>query len=75
MRMTAPLWLALLLAGCGTDPKPSVDLSMACQLAKCICAAEKKPFFAKQATEPVQWEEDGTAYCAEGYVLQPADEK
>lgn len=75
MRMTTRPLLALLLAGCGMDPKPTLDLSMACQLAKCICVAEEKPFFAKQATAPVQWEERGTAYCAEGYVLQPADEK
>ncbi len=74
MRMMKRLWLALLLAGCSTDPEPTVDLSMGCQLAKCICAAEEKPFFEKQETAPVQWEENGTAYCAEGFILQPADE-
>ena len=75
MRMTIRLLPALLLAGCGVDSEPAVDLSWACQLAKCICAAEEIPFFAKRETAPVQWEQDGTAYCSEGFVLQPADEK
>ncbi len=75
MRMTTGLLLALLLAGCGTNPKATVELSMACQLAKCICAAEEIPFFEKRETAPVQWEQDGAAYCSEGFILQPADEK
>ena len=75
MRMMRRLWLALLLAGCSTNLEPAVDLSMGCQLTECICAAEEKPFFEKQETAPVQWEENGTAYCSEGFVLQPADKK
>lgn len=75
MRMKRRLLLALLLAGCSTNPDPAADLSMGCQLAKCICIAEEKPFFEKQETAPVQWKENGTAYCAEGLILQPADEK
>ena len=74
MRTMKRLCLALLLAGCTIEPESTLDMSMGCQLAKCICAAEKVPFLEKRETAPVQWQEDGAAYCAEGFVLEPADE-
>jgi len=65
---------ALLLAGCSlrlTDPPESQErLSLACETAKCDCRSPQSSFsFATQTVDPVQWRNDGSAYCRKGLLL------
>jgi len=74
-RMTL-LILAGLLAGCADRAESeAAKLSLACQVSKCDCISDTVSFFDE---EPVQWKQDGTASCPEGYHLRrltPTPEK
>ena len=66
--------LAALLAGCSSLVPKAPDqetLSLACELTPCVCRAEAKSFWAREAaTRPVEYRRDGRAYCAEGFRLE-----
>jgi hypothetical protein len=64
------------LAGCAAEAeKEAARLSLACQVSRCDCISNTFAFFDSQ---PVQWKQDGAAYCPDGYHLRrldPAPEK
>ncbi len=63
-----------LLAACAEREESKVDLTLACQLSKCICAGPEKLFLQEDEPEPVLWREDGDAYCPDGFELKLAEE-
>lgn len=71
-----PALILGLLAACGggNDEKPKVDLSLTCQLSKCICAGPDLVFLERKEPEPVRWKANGDAYCPEGMELRLADD-
>ncbi len=62
------------LAACAEREESKVDLTLACQLSKCICAGPEKLFLQEDEPEPVLWREDGDAYCPEGLELKLVEE-
>jgi hypothetical protein len=56
------------LAGCtAAAEKESERLSLACQFARCDCVSNAVLFF---DSEPVIWQQDGSASCREDYHLR-----
>lgn len=56
------------LAGCAAAAeKEAAKLSLACQVSRCDCVSDVLTFF---DTQPVQWKQDGVAYCPEDYHLR-----
>ena len=74
MKTATPLVLLALVAACAADKTAETDLRLTCQLNKCVCAAPERVFLAAQPDKPVQWKENGDAYCPEGYQLELAKE-
>ena len=75
MRLTlAALGLALLAACAERTEDRQVDMALACQLNKCVCAEPDRIFLAEKDPEPVLWKENGDAYCSEGFELKLAEE-
>ena len=73
-KLTRTTLCLALTAACSTEDKDSaVNLSLACQLEKCICAHPDRPFFKRPEPEPVLWKKNGDAYCPEGLALEFAD--
>lgn len=73
MRFPILLVLVLLLpAACAARKDSAVDLTLACQLNKCVCAAPKRLFLESEAPQAVLWKENGDAYCPEGFKLKLA---
>ena len=66
--------LPTVMAACAEQEKRPLDLSLTCQLTKCICAGKDKWYLEKTEAEEVLWRKNGDAYCPEGYELQLADE-
>jgi len=62
-----------LLAACAAPEKKNVNLSLACQLNKCVCAGPDKLFLKRDEPSPVLWRENGDAYCPEGLRLRLAE--
>lgn len=62
-----------LTAACNTaENEHALNLPLACQLEKCVCAHPDRHFYEKPNPEPVLWKENGDAYCPEGLVLEQA---
>lgn len=75
MKAVMPLVLvAMAMAACAADETAEGDMSLTCQLNKCICAPPPRAFLATKPPEPVLWKDNGDAYCPEGYQLK-LDEK
>ena len=71
MRPLFPMAMMLmLLAACAERDEPSVDLTLACQLSKCVCSHRDRPFIEEKEPEPVLWRENGDAYCPDGLELK-----
>jgi hypothetical protein len=62
------------LAACASEEESSVNLSLACQLNKCVCAGPDKLFVKSDEPEPVLWRDNGDAYCRDGLELKLAEE-
>ena len=62
-----------LTAACNAGEETVVDLSLACQLEKCVCVHPDRPFYLKSEPQPVLWKENGDAYCPDGLALELAD--
>ena len=60
----------LLLAACAQTTQSPETLALACQTRECICVPETQAIFASDDTAPLQWKQNGDAYCPEGYVLE-----
>lgn len=71
--LISTLALAALL-GCEAGPEPTIDLSLACQLTKCICKGTSHSLFEVPTEAPVLWTDRGAAFCPEGQVLERAEE-
>jgi len=70
--------VAALLGGCaGEAPalEGTPEIAKACTVRPCRCLSENVPFFFIRESAPVQWREDGDAYCPTGFVLVLRDEK
>jgi len=71
-------WCAIVLAaglgGCASltqKPEDPQTLALACELTPCTCRATAKSFWAREAaTAPVQFRNDGTAFCPDGFRLE-----
>ncbi|MDH3474575.1 MAG: hypothetical protein OEM59_12855 [Rhodospirillales bacterium] len=64
------------LAGCVQSDETREHLALTCQTTKCVCVPGRGALFV--AVEPkseVLWRQGGEAYCPEGQVLRPADDK
>jgi len=75
--MRGLILLALILvlpAGCAGREEATVDLTLACQLAECVCAGPDKLFFENEASQAVLWTDNGDAYCPEGLELRLAED-
>jgi hypothetical protein len=71
MKAAMPLVLvAMVMAACATEETAESDLRLTCQLNKCICAPPPRAFLAPGPPKPVQWRDNGDAYCPEGYQLK-----
>ncbi len=79
--LTAALIAALTaLAACSLGPAEPVAekrteqqrLGNACQLRKCRCVEPGASPFSTAQHHPVQWRDDGSAYCAAGQRLEVA---
>ena len=76
----ALLAAALALAACSSAPDEPVAekrteqerLANACQLRKCRCVEPGASPFSSAQHHPVQWRENGSAYCAAGQRLEVA---
>jgi hypothetical protein len=56
------------VAGCAAEAeREAARLSLACQVSKCDCASD---IFVIFDSEPIQWKDDGSASCPEGYHLR-----
>ena len=66
--------LALLVLGaCTNDRAGDPTLGTACAMRSCECTPENARYAGKPS--PLQWRQNGDAYCQEGYVLRLATEK
>ena len=73
MKSWLPLMpLMVLAAACASDETAETDMRLTCQLSKCVCAGPPRVFVASEPPKPVQWRENGDAYCPEGYELKLA---
>ena len=72
--LLSTLALAVLL-GCETEPEPTVDLTLTCQLTECICKGDDGSMFKKPSEAPLLWTERGQAYCPEGFALELVEKK
>ncbi len=74
----SPLFLMalmpMLLAACAEREESNVDLTLTCQLSKCICAGPEKLFLQEDEPEPLLWRENGDAYCPDGLELKLVEE-
>ena len=66
--------IPMLLAACAERDESKLDLTLACQLTKCICAGPDRLFLERDEPEPVLWRENGDAYCRDGLKLKLAEE-
>ena len=73
LRRALPAGLLVLLAACEGDRKGDPNLAVACALRACECVPESS-LFASGEAEAVLWQENGDAYCREGYALRLASE-
>ena len=64
--------LALTAACTVEEDEAPVELSLACQLEKCVCVHPDRAFYEKPDPQPVLWKDNGDAYCPEGLVLEIA---
>jgi hypothetical protein len=64
------LGLAMGIAGCSQTGLSQQDLSLACELHKCDCASDASTF---DPGKPLQWQQDGSAYCPKDYHLRMLD--
>ncbi len=62
--------MLMLLAACAARDESTVDLALACQLNKCICAGPDKLFAQEDEPEPLLWRANGDAYCPDGLELK-----
>ncbi len=62
-----------LLAACEGDRKGDPNLAVACALRACECVPDRGLFAGRKA-EAVLWQQNGDAYCREGYALRLASE-
>ena len=60
----------LALAACVQSSPSPESLALACQTRDCICVAETQTIFETGDTAPLQWKQNGDAYCQDGYMLQ-----
>ncbi len=73
MRVLILLTMILVLAAaCAGREQAKVDLTLACQLAKCVCTGADKLFFKREEPQAVLWTDDGNAYCPDGFKLELA---
>jgi hypothetical protein len=64
--------IQLLPAACAGREEAKADLTLACQLAKCVCTGADRLFFKRDVPQPVLWTDDGDAFCPEGFELNLA---
>ena len=73
------LWIAALLPlgllSCTSNEEVQSRLAVACAVKKCICEAEKKPVFSPPEHRDVLWQQNGNAYCPQGFALAEYVEK
>ncbi|MGF1608359.1 MAG: hypothetical protein ACFCUQ_03120 [Kiloniellales bacterium] len=62
--------LPLALTACAATKESDPALAHACQLKPCICAPAQTVLFRRDDNVPLQWKQNGDAYCPEGYVLR-----
>jgi hypothetical protein len=56
------------LGGCSAAAEKEAErLSLACEFSRCDCISNSFLFF---ESEPVIWQQDGSASCREGYHLR-----
>jgi hypothetical protein len=65
------LLLAALLSACSAagEKKGQQQLAGACQVRKCACGPAGWSSFMPGGDVPVEWRENGDAYCPDGYML------
>ena len=69
-RLALAAFAPLVLAACTQTTQSPDTLALACQTRECICVPENQSIFASGDTAPLQWKQNGDAYCPEGYVLE-----
>lgn len=71
------LLLAMLLGACSGEPtlQGAPELAKACAVRQCQCLSSSIPFFFIRESAPVQWRENGDAYCPEGFSLVLSEAK
>ena len=76
MSLTRVLIAGLLaaLTGCGSDREGDPSLRVACAVRSCECVP-KGGLFKSSSAEAVLWQQNGDAYCREGYALRLSDEE
>ena len=70
LRLSLLVGLLALSACAGDSSMSQQDLSLACEMHKCDCAADSSSF---DPGTPVQWQLDGSASCKKGYHLRMLD--
>jgi len=63
------------LAACAQTPQSTESMALACQTTECICVEETQSIFESGGKAPVQWKQNGDAFCQDGYVLQRVTEE
>ena len=66
--------ILMLLAACADYEEAKPNLSLTCQLNKCVCSHRDRPFIEEKEPEPVLWRENGDAYCPDGLELKLVEE-
>lgn len=69
----AAIWLGACASEAPLGGTP--ELAKACAVRPCRCLSDTVPFFLVRKSAPVQWRENGDAYCPEGYSLALSDGK
>ena len=69
-RLVLAAFVPLVLAACAQATQSPASLALACQTRECVCIPENQSIFASGDTAPLQWKQNGDAYCPEGYVLE-----
>ncbi|MEM7224707.1 MAG: hypothetical protein AAF495_17145 [Pseudomonadota bacterium] len=74
-----PILFICAIAGLGLSacqqPETQGSLELACQVKACSCIGPRTSIVGAPQVQEVLWKQNGEAYCAEGFRLEPDDSK
>lgn len=70
-RRLSRIAIAAILAGCTGAPaqEGQPELAKACAVRACECVSRTTPIFRERERAPLQWRQNGDAYCPDGFKL------